>query len=306
MPHVCDQKSQSDSASNNDISDISLDNNIFISYSRKDKDFVQQLHQLLTKRGYRTWVDWEDIPLTADWLQEIYQGIESANHFIFVISPDSIASTVCKQELQHAVENNKHLIPIVYREILHSDAPPSLRMFNWLFWRTTDTTEGAVQGLISAIQTDLAHVSGHTWLLVRAIEWERKHRDSSFLLQGNALTEAQQLMEHGVSKTPKFTPLQVQYVTSSQLSVNQKQRTRTLSLGLGLIVALGLATTALWQSQIARQEQQDAATDEVQAFINSAENHLILQDDLNALVFATVAHQKLAQLSNVPESLKTS
>ena len=79
---------------------------VFISYSRKDKAFVQVLNQALANSKYDAWVDWEDIPLTADWWEEIKAGIEGADTFIFVISPDSIASKVCGQEIDHAWDNN--------------------------------------------------------------------------------------------------------------------------------------------------------------------------------------------------------
>ncbi len=64
---------------------------VFISYSRKDKAFVQVLHQALTQSKYDAWVDWQDIPLTADWWEEIKSGIEAADTFVCVISPDSMA-----------------------------------------------------------------------------------------------------------------------------------------------------------------------------------------------------------------------
>ena len=79
---------------------------VFISYSRKDKAFVQVLNQALTNSKYDAWVDWENIPLTADWWEEIKAGIEAADTVIFVISPASIASKVCGQEIDHAAENN--------------------------------------------------------------------------------------------------------------------------------------------------------------------------------------------------------
>ncbi len=79
---------------------------VFISYSRKDKAFVQVLNQALSESKYNAWVDWENIPFTADWWAEIEAGIEAADTFIFVISPDSIASQVCAQEIDHAVANN--------------------------------------------------------------------------------------------------------------------------------------------------------------------------------------------------------
>jgi hypothetical protein len=38
---------------------------VFISYAREDKDFVQKLHNALAGLNRDTWVDWEGIPLTA-------------------------------------------------------------------------------------------------------------------------------------------------------------------------------------------------------------------------------------------------
>jgi len=112
---------------------------VFISYSRKDKEFVKTLHQALTESQYNTWVDWEDIPLTADWWEEIKAGIESANTFLFVISPDSISSKVCAQEIEHAVANNKRLLPIVRRDGFDMNlVNPSLGKHNWLFFRAGD------------------------------------------------------------------------------------------------------------------------------------------------------------------------
>ncbi|MGD1857163.1 MAG: toll/interleukin-1 receptor domain-containing protein [Leptolyngbyaceae cyanobacterium] len=79
---------------------------VFISYSRKDKAFVQVLNQALTNSKYDAWVDWENIPLTADWWEEIKAGIEAADTVIFVIRPASNATKVCGLEIDHAAENN--------------------------------------------------------------------------------------------------------------------------------------------------------------------------------------------------------
>ena len=54
---------------------------VFISYSRKDKAFVQVLNQALANSKYDAWVDWENIPLTADWWEEIKTEIEGADKF---------------------------------------------------------------------------------------------------------------------------------------------------------------------------------------------------------------------------------
>ena len=65
---------------------------IFISYSRRDKDFVTQLSDALRARGKDAWIDFKDIPASAEWLREIQDGIDEADAFLFVLSPDSISS----------------------------------------------------------------------------------------------------------------------------------------------------------------------------------------------------------------------
>ena len=52
---------------------------VFISYSRRDIDFVRHLFDQLTARDREPWADWQDIPPTADWLAEIYKRICGLN-----------------------------------------------------------------------------------------------------------------------------------------------------------------------------------------------------------------------------------
>ena len=89
---------------------------VFISYSRKDIDFVQRVFDVLTARDRDPWADWQDIPPTADWLDEIYQGIEAADSFLFVISPDSVISEICTLEIEHVIKHNKCLVPVVWKD----------------------------------------------------------------------------------------------------------------------------------------------------------------------------------------------
>src|SRR5215467_15165125 len=80
---------------------------LFISYSRKDKDFVRRLDESLKNRGREAWVDWEDIRPTEDFMQAIYGAIEGVDTFVFVLTPDSVASVVCGREIAHAAAHNK-------------------------------------------------------------------------------------------------------------------------------------------------------------------------------------------------------
>ena len=156
-------------------------NDAFISYSRKDKEFVKALDTAFKKNNREIWVDWEDIPLGADFLKEIYSGIEAANNFVFIISPDSVASEYCGKEIVHAIEQNKRLIPILRREVDPKTVHPKMAALNWIFFRENDDFDQAFQSLLKAIDTDLEYIKAHTRLQIRALEWDQKKRNPSRL-----------------------------------------------------------------------------------------------------------------------------
>ena len=113
--------------------------NVFISYSRKDIQFAKKLTGELQKSELDYWSDWEGIPPTVDWWNEIEKGIEEADAFVFLISPDSVNSEVCRREIEHAVKNGKRLIPLVICETKGDEIPTQLNALNWIlfkgFWR---------------------------------------------------------------------------------------------------------------------------------------------------------------------------
>jgi hypothetical protein len=172
---------------------------IFISYSRKDKEFVRRLDEELKRRDRETWVDWEGIPPGDKWEKTIYGAIEGTHTFIFVLTPDSIASEVCGKEIAHAAANNKRLVPIVHRDVAADRVPKSLGELNWIFFRESDDFDGATDKLISALDTDLKWLHAHTRLLTRAIEWNANGKNNSFVLRGDYLRSAEQwLAQAGV------------------------------------------------------------------------------------------------------------
>ncbi|MER3433864.1 MAG: hypothetical protein C4288_10620 [Leptolyngbya sp. ERB_1_1] len=194
---------------------------VFISYSRKDKAFVERLHNALKEQGRETWVDWDAIEWTEDWWNAIERGIEGTNTFVFVISPDSVASQHCNAEIDHAVKHNKRLVPIVYREVAAETVHQALGKLNWLFLRERDRFESTVAELIEAIETDLTYVQAHTRLEVRAIEWAQKGRNESFVLRGDDLKEAESWLGQG--KEPHPTELQREYLRSSRTTEEANQ-----------------------------------------------------------------------------------
>jgi len=232
---------------------------LMISYSRKDKVFVKQLYDSLVARGFSPddiWVDWEGIPLSADWMAEITKGIQSSNAFIFVISPESVASEVCKKEIEIAVESNKRFIPILHREP-GKDAPlhEKISSHNWVFIRDDKELEKMLPALVDAINTDLTWIAQHTRLFNRAKEWDAKGRNDSYLVRGNDLQDAEAFISEGAAgKEPAPTKLHTEYVKASQAyAVKVRRRNQIIAAVVG-VALLTLSIFALVQWGIAEQE----------------------------------------------------
>ena len=196
---------------------------IFISYSRRDKEFVSQLCEALTQANQKIWVDWNDIPPAEDWRQEIYRGIEAANNFVFIISAHSTSSEVCSDELDHAIKHGKRLVPILRQDVGYENVHPELGRINWIFFQEDDDFDGAFRKLLSAIETDLSYVREHTHLLVRARKWEKEGRNKSYLLQGSELKKAEQWLAEGESKQPQATALHREYINTSRQVETERQ-----------------------------------------------------------------------------------
>jgi WD40 repeat protein len=220
---------------------------VFISYSRRDQEFVRRLHEALGARGRDVWVDWEDIPPTAEWKAEVRRSIESSDSFVFVISPESVASRICAEEVEIADGGNKRLIPVVRRDVPEPDIPERLAAYNWIFLRDGDDFDKSLEALISALETDLDWVHAHTRLLVRATEWEQRGRDKSFLLRGRDLDEAERAIAAAGDKEPRPTQLQTEYVYASRGSASKRQRVTIGAVSVAFVVAAGLAAFALVQ-----------------------------------------------------------
>lgn len=125
---------------------------VFISYSRKDQEFVKNLYEAFRRIHRDIWVDWISISPSVDWWREIEAGIEAADSFVFVVSSDSIVSKVCYQEIEHAVKHNKRIIPLVRRKDFDQhQMHPALFTQNWLFFDENDDFNRAFKALIRVI-----------------------------------------------------------------------------------------------------------------------------------------------------------
>src|SRR3954453_8959849 len=236
---------------------------LFISYSRKDRAFVERLHADLEARGKDVWVDWTDIPPTADWLEQITDGIREANSFVFVISPDSLTSQVCARELEYAAETSKRFVPLLARDVGDAALPESVGRHNWIDFTDETSWDASVQLLVEAIETDLDYLEAHTRWLVDAQRWVEESRSRSLLLRGTELKAAEVWLSGAANRVPPPSPLHYEYLLASRAGAARRQRGIIGAVSVALLVAIGLGILALLQRNEAQDQKRTAQSREL-------------------------------------------
>ena len=229
--------------------------------SRKDIKFAGKIVQALAENDLDTWVDWESIPKGEDWWLQIQRGIEEADAFLFLISPDSIKSNVCGDELDHAIANGKRILPIILREPENEPVPETLSKLNWIFCREgQDDFDKVIEETRKTIHTDFERLNFHTELQVKALKWQRNGHEKSLLLRGKELENAESMLGLKSGLKPHPVNLQREYLMRSRQALERQRKQITVSLGLGLIFVGVLAVFAWNQRNSAIAETNAKAT----------------------------------------------
>ncbi len=248
---------------------------VFVSYSRRNKPFVEKLVERLKETDRVIWVDWEDIPWTADWWQEIRDGIDRSDAFLFVMSEASLSSVVCTMEVAHAIANNKRLVPIVYEQADAADAQQvlaktelddvannmlkgrdlvdmakenwtRLARHNWMFFDDEVKFDESFGYLEDALDLDVEYLSRHTKLHTRSLEWQNNDKRPGYLLRGVGLEQAEDWLRDSGDESPPPTRLQTEFIMSSRKNANRQQQRILGSVVTALVATIALAIVAIF------------------------------------------------------------
>jgi formylglycine-generating enzyme required for sulfatase activity len=163
---------------------------VFISYSRKDEEFAQDLLAGLEAAGFEPYLDKHHIAAGEDWEARLGRLIEAADAIVFIMSPDSIASQRCGWELERSDVLQKRLLPIVLRRVPKEQVPQRLRQLNYIYFDRPGAFGAGLRSLAGALRTNLEWIREHTRIGEAALRWDSRGRADALLLRGVELTAA--------------------------------------------------------------------------------------------------------------------
>ncbi|WP_291728139.1 toll/interleukin-1 receptor domain-containing protein [Bernardetia sp.] len=272
---------------------------VFISYSRTDGDIARKINENLQIAGKTTWFDQESIASGADFQKEIYQGIENADNIVFILSPESILSPYCADEVEYAQKLGKRFITLLYREINPTDQPTALAAVQWIDFRANHTKfEKQFAEMLRTLDTDREHVQAHTKWQKEAMEWEEFEKNEDFLLRGNELTLANKWLEQAKEnkKIPLVTELQEEFLKASLKKQNKvnlaiERNKQIFIAAIAIILAVAVLAGSQWYKSY--QHQKELA---VKNLIFESKELLRLFPD-RALQLSKAAYQSEKELS---------
>jgi len=267
---------------------------IFISYSHSNDVLAKRLKESFAQVNKDVWIDWEDIPRSAEnWWEEIKEGIECSDNVLFIMSPAAMESVVCTMELDYAFSKNKRIIPVMLEEVtdkskfasnvdykkdrameerlagrdpkqLANDNWHQLSHINWVYCRIDDDFDIAFDQLNQAINTEIKYVKKHTRYLIRAEEWDDAGRVSDRLLIGDEVKQAEEWLAQGDGFTekeqednPPPSSLHREYIGASRKAENRRKWVSySVAIAIGILV-IALIVGAGIANQIVQDTQQE-------------------------------------------------
>lgn len=283
----------------------------FISYSRADSDFARKLNDTLQLQGKTTWFDQESIASGTDFKQEIYRGIEQSDNIVFILSPSSVNSPYCADEVSYAASLNRRFITILHRPIATDTLHPELAKIQWIDFSQIQNFQDSFNQLIRTLDTDRDYVHNHTKWSQRSLEWQEKDRSEDLLLRGSEFAIAESWLKEAErnSKQPPPTALQKEFIQASSNAISDKARKERRQIAilralLGLVSAafvgaVGIGIFAFTQKNLAETALKDQAKTLAQQSLALTGFETNLEFD--ALMQALRADQLLRQQSLTPE-----
>jgi len=138
---------------------------VFISYSRKDKSFVDWLTFKLRSAEISYWRDTGEIEVGADIGKKINEAIGLAHCFIVVLSVDSVRSTWVQREIEEALRleaiGEVVIMPIIVGDLRDEVVEPAtLLQKHYADFRPEDQREEPVGRVVDAVRKAIARAYG--------------------------------------------------------------------------------------------------------------------------------------------------
>lgn len=148
---------------------------IFISYSHKDKAFVDKLAIQLVRRNVNVWLDRWELSVGDSLVEKVQDAVDGASALLVILSKASTASEWCKKELSAGLlreleEKRVVVMPVMLEEC---EVPVFARGKMFADFRTDFDIglRSIVEGIAKVTNASLARINEPTYHTDFSIDW---------------------------------------------------------------------------------------------------------------------------------------
>lgn len=123
----------------------SIEGQIFISYARKDSEYVYTLAKELRQIGLDIWID-QDIEPGSNWDKTIEDALRDSEKMLLIVSPASMLSENVQDEWSYFLEEGKPVFPFI-----HQDCEMSFRLRRRQYITSTDDLLSDVARIVDVL-----------------------------------------------------------------------------------------------------------------------------------------------------------
>ena len=201
---------------------------VFVSYSRRDLDFAEQLVPALEVLGYTIIIDRKGIHGAEKWEARLGQMILEADTIVFILTPASVQSEICHWEVDQALLRHKRIVPVLAKPLGTSKPHEALRDLNYVHFYPEPSMPGAGWGagltrLHATLCVDIAWIREHTRVAEMAARWEADSQAGDLLARGSELASLQKWRDARPANAPDLTILQRSFLQAGEQAEAQRQ-----------------------------------------------------------------------------------
>jgi hypothetical protein len=229
---------------------------VFLSYSRKDAAFADELVAGLQACGFEAYIDREDIAPGEAWETRLSGLIAEADTVVYVISPHSVNSEQCHWEVTETLRMSKRLLPVVWEPVPEAQMPKELSRLNFVFFDGGKSFARGLADLAQALRVDVGWIREHSRLGALARRWDARGRPGEALLRGEELDAARDWAANRPASAPEITDVHRDLIAASlgarEAAVLAARNRRLGVAGVMTVVALAMSALAWfgWQKSI--------------------------------------------------------
>lgn len=200
---------------------------IFVSYSRRDKDFAEAIANELESLGAKVWID-REITLGKSWDNEIDDAIDEATHMVLIMSTPAAISENVRDEVSEARELGKNMVPILVEPIDPEHIP-----FRWKRMQYADFVADPER----AMKKVLSHLGFEHDVLNRFIKLRNKLRVSKPSSNGSKVLS---MVEEDVNEREQnmLDELVSEEEINTGIEMHEKGRKKDIQMIGGVVIGI--------------------------------------------------------------------